>query len=359
MKQDYLFQMEPGFDATDIQAVSDCVRSTWLMEGPSTAAFERAVAEYVGARYAAAVPSCTVALAVSLMALDLGPGDEVIIPTLTFAATANAVSLVGARPILADIRSDTFGLDPLAVERAITPRTRAVLPVWFNGRDPDIQALIELARQHQLFVVEDAACALGSRVGGLHAGTFGQLGCISFNTTKIITTGMGGVIVTDDDELYEKVKRLKNHGRLDRRDAHPVIGFNFGFSDLLAALGLAQMKKLPQRVEWKRTLCRWYWERLEVILGVEIIRSEPETCLWYPDVFVTEPADLKTYLEAQGLGTRLFFPPLHTQPAYQISGEFPNAQKAAGRGLWLPAAPDLDEAQVERVCAAIKAWAQQ
>lgn len=359
MQQDYLFQMEPGFDATEVQAVSDCVRSTWLMEGPRTAAFEQAVAEYVGARYAVAVPSCTVALAVSLMALGLGPGDEVIIPDLTFVATANAVNLAGARPILADIRADTFGLDPVAVERAITPRTRAVLPVWFNGRNPDIQALIELARQHQLFVVEDAACALGSRVTTQHAGTFGQLGCISFNTTKIITTGMGGVIVTDNDELYEKIKRLKNHGRLDRRDVHPVIGFNFGFSDVLSALGLAQMTKLPQRVEWKRTLCRWYWERLEGIRGVEIIRPEPKNCLWYPDAFVAAPTDLKTYLDAQGIGTRLFFPPLHTQPAYRVSGEFPHARRVAGSGLWLPAAAYLDEAQVERVCAAIDAWAQQ
>jgi perosamine synthetase len=352
-----LYQMEPVFDEEEALAVSDCVRSTWVLEGERTAAFEQAVAEYAGARYGVAVPSCTVALALSLMALGIGPGDEVIVPDLTFVATANAVDLAGATPVFVDIRPDTFGLDPAQIECVITPRTRALIPVWFNGRDPGIRSLIDAARHYQLAVVEDAACALGSRADGRHAGTFGELGCFSFNTTKIVTTGGGGLIVTNDANLYERIKRLKNHGRLDRRDHHPTIGFNFGFNDLQAALGLAQLKKLPQRVAWKKQLCRWYFEALTDVSSIEQVTPDDAVCPWYPEVFVRDPLDLKAELAAQQIQTRSFYPPLHAQPAYQRKGEFPVASRIAQRGLWLPAAAYVDQATVERVSAVVRAWA--
>jgi perosamine synthetase len=343
----YVYQMEPAFDENDIYQVSECVRSTWVVEAHRTAAFEEAVAAYVGARYAVAVPSCTVALALSLMALGVGPGDQVVVPNLTFIATANAVDLAGATPVLTDIRLDTLGLDPEAFERAITPQTRAVVPVWFNGRDPGIADIVQVARVHGVDVVEDAAGALGSRRGGQHAGTFGALGCFSFNTTKIITTGTGGMIVTNDSTLHERVQRLKNHGRLDRRDYHPVVGFNFGFCDLLAALGLAQMEKLPARVAHKRALYGWYHERLSDVPGLDLLPLSDGDCPWYPDVFVDDPPALKAFLESRGIQTRLYYPPLHTQPCYRTSGDF---KDISCRGLWLPAPPYLTEADVDRIC---------
>lgn len=346
----YLYQMEPFFDDADAQQVAECIRSTWVIEAQRTASFEQAIAEYVGARYAVAVPNCTVALTLSLMALGVGPGDNVIVPNLTFVATANAVNLAGAVPILADIHPDTLGLDPAALERAITSQTRAVIPVWFNGRDPHIEAIIKTARANGLAVVEDAACALGSRRGGQHAGTFGELGCFSFNTTKIITTGIGGMVVTDNPALHEQVKRLKNHGRLDRRDQHPMIGFNFGFSDLLAALGLAQMRKLPARVTWKRDLCRWYHQRLAGVPGIDLLPLSDEACLWYPDILVDNPPALKAFLETRNVQTRLYFPPLHSQPCYRTLGNFAVSTTISERGLWLPSAPYLTESDVERVC---------
>jgi perosamine synthetase len=351
---DHLYQMTPAFDEADVNEVAECVRSTWVIEAERTALFEQAIAGYVGARYAVAVPSCTVALAVSLMALGIGPGDEVIVPDLTFVATANAVNLAGATPVLADIQAETLGLDPDAVERAITARTRAVIPVWFNGRDPGIKTIMAVARAHQLAVVEDAACALGSRLQGQHAGTFGDLGCVSFNTTKIITTGTGGMVVTNDPGLYERVERLKNHGRLDRRDCHPMIGFNFSFSDLLAALGLAQMRKLPARVAHKQLLCQWYQQRLARQPGVELMPVSNETCLWYPDIFVADPPALQSFLEGRGIQTRLYFPPIHTQPCYQTAGNFEQTAAISAHGLWLPAASFLTETEVDRVCRAIK-----
>lgn len=355
MMENYLYQMEPVFDQDDVQQVADCVRSTWVTEGKRTAAFEQAVADYVGAHYAVAVPSCTVALAVSLMALGIGPGDQVIVPDLTFVATANAVNLAGATPILADVRLDTQGLDSVALERVITPQTRAIVPVWFNGRDPDIVTIVETARANGLAVVEDAACAMGSRRGGRHAGTFGDLGCFSFNTTKIITTGTGGMVMTDDPELYERVKRLKNHGRLDRQDHHPVIGFNFWFSDLLAALGLSQMQKLPARVAHRRNLCRWYFDELAGVRGIDFLSTSSETCLWYPDIFVDDPTALQTFLEARGIQTRRYFPPVHTQPCYRVTGNFKTGV-VSSRGIWLPAACYLTQAHVKQVCEAILEW---
>ncbi len=353
--ESYLYQMEPVFDQDDVRQVENCVRSTWVTEGKRTAAFEQTVADYVGVRYAAAVPSCTVALALSLMALGIGPGDQVIVPDLTFVATANAVNLTGATPILADIRLDTLGLDPAALERAITPQTRAIIPVWFNGRDPDAVTIVETARANGLAVVEDAACALGSRRDGRHAGAFGDLGCFSFNTTKIVTTGTGGMVVTDDLELYERVKRLKNHGRLNRHDHHPMIGFNFGFSDLLAALGLSQMQKIQARVAHRRNLCRWYYDELVDVPGIDFLPLSSEACLWYPDIFVDDPLALQTFLEARGIQTRLYFPPVHTQPCYHVTGSF-KTDVACSRGIWLPAACYLTEAHVKRVCRAILEW---
>jgi len=352
----YLYQMEPAFDEDDVLEVAECVRSTWVIEAHRTAAFEQAVAEYVGACYAVAVPSCTVALALSLMALGIGSGDEVVVPDLTFVATANAVNLAGAIPVLADVCPDTQGLDPAALERAITPRTRAVIPVWFNGRDPGIEAIIAVARVNRLAVVEDAACALGSRRHGQHAGTFGDTGCFSFNTTKIITTGTGGMIVTNDPAIHERVERLKNHGRLDRRDYHPTIGFNFGFTDVLAALGLAQMRKLPDRVIWKQKMFILYQERLAKVPGVSFPHTSDEDCLWYADIYVDGPSRLKALLEGRGIQTRSYFPPLHTQPCYQMEGDFDNAMTISGRGLWLPFASYLKEQAVDRICSEIKAY---
>jgi perosamine synthetase len=350
---DTIYQMEPSFDEDDARQVAECVRSTWVVEDQRTAEFEKAVAEYVGARYGVAVPSCTVALAMSLMALGIGPGDQVIVPNLTFIATANAVNLAGATPVLADIRLDTLGLDAADLERAITPQTRAVVPVWFNARNPGIADIMQAARANDLAVVEDSACALGSRWDGRHAGLFGDLGCFSFNTTKIITTGTGGMIVTNSKELYEQVMRLKNHGRLDRRDYHPMVGFNFSFCDLLAALGLSQMKKLPARVEHKRNLYRWYHARLAGVPGIDFLPLPDESCLWYPDIFVDDPPALKAFLASRGIHTRLYYPPLHTQPCYSATGDFKNV---SARGMWLPAASYLTQDDVQRVCQAILEW---
>ncbi len=354
--RDYLYQMEPVFDEAEATAVAECIRSGWVTEAKTTDAFERAIADYAGATYAVAVPSCTTAMALSLMALGVGHGDEVIVPDLTFVATANAVSLAGGTAVLVDLDPDTWGLDVCKMRQAITPKTKAILPVWLNGHDPGMRQIVAAANEYGIPVVEDAACGLGSFSAGQHAGTFGKLGCFSFNTTKIITTGCGGMVVTNDADLYEKVERLKNHGRLDRRDVHPSVGFNFYFTDLLASLGMAQMEKLAERVEWKHQLCHWYCDRLEDLEGVQIKRPDDGICPWYPDLFVDDRGDLKQYLEEHKIQSRTYYPAIHTQPSYACEGEFEVATSVGRRGLWLPAASYVDEATVDLVCEHIRDW---
>lgn len=354
----YLYQMEPVFDEDDVNEVADCVRSSWVLEAHRTAEFEKQLAEYCGTKYAIVVPSCTVALALSLMAAGVGPGDEVLVPDLTFIATANAVSLVGATPVFVDIHPQRLGLNSELVVQALTPRTKAILPVWLNGRPGDITQLVHIAQQYGLALIEDAACGLGSRWQGQHAGSFGDCGCISFNTTKIITTGTGGVVLTNRPDLFEKIERLKNHGRLDRRYIHPEIGFNFGFSDLLAALGLAQLKKLPHRVAKKKQLSQWYFEQLKNVPGVSFYPAEnDEVCLWYPEIFLSDPAGFQTFMAQHEIQVRPYYPPLHQQPCYATSGEYPVATRVAGQGMWLPAADYVTQEMVTKVCERVSEWA--
>ncbi len=356
MTDSYIYQMEPVFDLSEERAVADCIRSGWVTEAKLTAEFEREMAAFVGAEYAIAVPSCTVAMALSLMALGVGADDEVIVPSLTFVATANAVSLAGATPIFVDIDPVTHGIAPDKMREAISKKTKAILPVWLNGHDPDIRRIVAVADEYGLPVVEDAACALGSRPLGKHAGTFGRLGCFSFNTTKIITTGTGGMIVTDNPDLFEKVKRLKNHGRTDRRDFHPMIGFNFYFTDLLAALGLAQMKKLPARVQWKQQLCNWYFEQLCDLDGIVVRKPAEGICPWYPEIFVEARQALKNFLATRNIQTRTYYPPINTQPSYLTEQHFEHAAHVGATGLWLPSAAYVDEKMVDRICGEIKRY---
>lgn len=354
-----LYQMEPVFDEAEVTAVADCIRSSWVIEAQRTTQFEQKIADFVGTTYAVCVPSCTTAMALCLMALGIGPGDEVLVPALTFVATANAVSLAGATPVILDIRADSHGLDYTLIRPAITPRTKAIMPVWMNGHDPHMRQICQVADEFGLPVIEDAACALGSRSGGQHAGTFGLAGCISLNTTKIITTGTGGVIVTDDANFFDAVKRLKNHGRRDRQDFHPVVGYNFGFSDLLAALGLAQMDKLPGRVTWKQQLCQQYNTHLAQIDGLTLHPPQPGICPWYPDIFIDNRDALKAHLATHNIQTRAYYPPINTQPSYHDGRPTPIATAIAQRGLWLPSAAYVDSATVDRVCETITRWKQQ
>ncbi|MBS7654463.1 DegT/DnrJ/EryC1/StrS family aminotransferase [Candidatus Bathyarchaeota archaeon] len=349
-------QFEPSFGEEEKKAVIDVIESGWINEGPKAKELETLFSSFVGSKYAVATMNGTIALALALMAVGIGRGDEVIVPDFTFVATANAVKLVGAEPVLVDIKQDDFTMDPDHFLSSITEKTRAVIPVHLNGRPADMKRIREIAEDKGIIVVEDAAQAIGSRTNGKYLGTFSKAGAFSLATTKIITTGQGGIVVTDDPEIHERLRRLKDHGRLDKSDHHPYIGYNFKLTDLQAAVGIAQFKKLNGRIQRSRELLKLYREELENIKGITFPETKPETVLWYVDILTDKPLRLKEYLESRGIETRPFYKPLHEQPCYRRDGNFENTCKVSSRGLWLPSSTFLSDEDIVYICNHIKGY---
>jgi perosamine synthetase len=350
-------QIVPVLGAEEREEVLKVMDSGFITEGRKTREFADQVAKYFGVPHALIVNNATVALTIALQGLGIGPGDEVIVPDFTFIATANAVSLAGAAPIFTDVRGESFTLDLADAERRITRRTKAIVPVHLNGRAPDMKQLGQLARKYDLALVEDAAQAMGSAQGGQFLGTFGDAGVFSLGTTKIITSGQGGIVLTRRRDLYEAFARIKDHGRLSRTaEVHDTLGFNSKFTDLQAALGLAQFRKLPERIEKKRQIFRWY---RELLAGAEGIAVPPmdlqETVPWFVDMLCNGRAALVSAMAGAGIETRNFYLPVHSQPCYRAEGNYPVTQEISARGLWLPSSVSLTQTDVANICAEVKA----
>lgn len=350
-------QIEPLLGSEERDEVLKVLESSFITEGKRTQEFEAEVARFVGARYALAVNNATVGLTIALMSLGIGPADEVLVPDFTFIATANAVALTGATPILVDVDPRTFVIDLEDASSRITRRSRAIVPVHLNGRAPDMNRLKSFAVERGLYIVEDAAQALGSRYGGRHLGTFGEAGVYSLGTTKIITTGQGGIIVTQSREIYESCVRLKDHGRPARSsEVHETFGFNSKFTDLQAALGLAQLRKLPDRIKQKRELYRWYRDELASLVGIEFPPIDlSETVPWFVDILCADRAALESHLKSAGIGTRRFYLPLHSQPCFMRNGSYPNTELISRTGLWLPSSSTVTRLEVAHICSHIQA----
>lgn len=335
-------------------------------DGPKTAEFERRVAELCGAPHAVAVTSGTTAMFLSLAAFGIGPGDEVIVPDITFIATANAVSLTGAKPVFVDVVRETFCIDVAAAERAITPRTKAVIPVHVTGRSADMKALLALARSRRLRVIEDAAEALGSKTAQGCLGAIGDAGCFSFTANKLVTTGQGGIILVRDAAVYQRLRELKDQGRPVRGtggpDDHVSLGYNFKFTDLQAAFGLAQLETFAERCEHQRKLLRLYRKALDRCPRVRLAPFDlegGELPLWI-DADVEGCDDLCRHLEERGIQPRKFWKPVHRHPPYrQEDRAFPVSTLLASRAMWFPSGLDLNEDDVLRVCDAVRSWAKQ
>lgn len=363
MKQMRLPWWTPEMTGAELAIVKEVLDGNYLNEGDVTARFESKFAEIVGARHAISATSGTAALSLSLMALGVGAGDEVIIPDMTFVATANAVTLTGATPVLVDVNPGTLTMDVEAAERAITPRTKAVLPVHVSGRAAGMESILGLCNQRGLPVVEDAAEALCSRRKGKCLGTFGRTGCFSLSPAKTITTGQGGVVVTDNEKTAGRLRELKDQGRSRRGtggdDLHPVVGFNFKFTNLQAAVGLAQLQALPLRLERMRSIYSIYREEL---LHVEEIRLLPfdiedgEQPQWI-DALAHNRDELDASLDKAGAGCRRFWFPLHTQTPYlRPDVEFPVSTRLQKKAIWLPSAFQMTDGDVRWVCARIRAF---
>jgi perosamine synthetase len=339
---------QPTLSGNEQRYVREALHSTQLTMGPYVRRFEAAFAEYIGVKHAISVMNGTAALHLTLAALGIGPGDEVIVPALTFVATANAVTYCGATPVMVDVDPDTWCLDPVKTAAALTPRTKAIVPVHLYGVPADMRALRALALQDCLFLVEDAAEALGAAVAGHRVGNLGDAACFSFYGNKTITTGEGGMITTDDDLLATRLRLLRGQGQTPgQRYWHEVIGFNYRMTDLQGALGLAQMEVLPGLLERRRQVIRLYQTLLPDVTW-QTLRPEDTHGCWALAVLLPESypvSAVMAQLEQTGIETRPVFYPLNDLPMYKQDGN-PVAAALSRRGLVLPTHAELTDADV-------------
>jgi perosamine synthetase len=351
----------PEIGTVELDLIQEVLKNNYLNEGEVTTRFEEEIAKRVGARYAIGVTSGTTALYLSLMALGIGPGDEVVVPDITFIATANAVTMTGAKVVLADVDQATFTLDPGSFEKALTPRTKAVIPVHVSGRGGTIFEILDMAARRGIPVVEDAAEALLSRCQDRALGTIGITGCFSFSPNKTITTGQGGIITTSDPAVLLRLRELKDQGRPARGtggdDIHASIGFNFKLTNLQAAVGLGQLTYLNARVARQKRIYEIYREELRELEEIRLFpfdTARGEIPQW-TDVLAEKRDQLDAYLNDHGAHCRRYWFPLHTQKPYrEPETRFPNSTRLAPMALWLPSAFQMTDQDTLSVCKLIK-----
>ncbi len=353
---------KPYLDEAEIEAVTAVLRSGVIAEGPRVAQFEQAFAEYVGVGHAVALNSGTAALHVALMAHGIGKGDEVITSPFSFVATANSIVYTGAKPVFADIEPDTYNISPDQVHEMITSRTKAIMPVHLYGHAADMGAIMEIAEDHNLLVIEDACQAHGATYKGKKVGSFGT-GAFSFYPTKNMTTSEGGIITTDDPDIAARSRMLRAHGS-KQRYLHEMIGYNFRMTDISAAIGIVQMGRLPEFTEKRRQNARKLSNGLKDTKNI-ILPVEKENCshVYHQYTIRTPRRDsLRDTLQEKGVGTGTYYPLcIHQQPLYKemgYAGSFPNSEKASREVLSIPVHPALSDADINTVIAAIKEWDQ-
>lgn len=361
MSMKYIPWWQPQIGSYEQKLIKKVLESHFPNEGKFTNEFEIEIGKLLNVKHVLAVTSATSAMFVSLKALGIGQGDEVIVPDLTFIATANAVSMSGAKVTLVDVNPQTLMLDVEQLKKAITKKTKAIIPVHVSGRAADIVEILKIAKQHNIAVIEDAAEAFMSKHKGRYLGTFGVAGCFSLTPAKTITTGQGGFIVTNDTKLYKILKVLKNQGRsvigTGGDDIHDRVGYNLKFTDIQAAMGLGQLHYLQDRIKRMKRNHEIYVKELKGIKGVTILSSntkEEEIPQW-TEAILQKRDKLVEYLDTQNIGYRKFWYPVHTQKAYKMNDKlFPNSTKLSPKLLWLPSAFTLSDEDIMRVCTQIK-----
>jgi perosamine synthetase len=349
----------PVLRGREREYVLDCLDSNWIS---STG---RYVAEFCGVRHAITCCNGTVAVHLALMAAGIGPGDEVIVPTLTYVASANPVVYCGATPVFVDAEPATWNLDPEAVAAAVTPRTKAIVVVHLYGHPADMDPILAVTRAHGIAVIEDAAEAHGAEYRGQRAGGLGDVGTFSFYGNKILTTGEGGMVTCDSDEMAALVRQLRGQGQdPQRRYWFPIVGFNYRMTNVAAAIGLGQLETIDWHLERRREIAAWYREELGAVPGLEL-SPEAEwarsafwiSCMVVPDGGAAERDDLMERLADRGIETRPFFYPMHTLPPYAEASrgqEFPVATALAERGVNLPSGAGLERDDVAYIGQAVR-----
>ncbi len=357
---------EPSLGEEELNNVTEAVKSGWISsKGKFIEEFEEKFSSYCSRKYGVATSNGTVALHLALKTLGIGKGDEVIVPDLTFVAVANAVTYCNAKPVFVDSHPEYWCINPEKIEEKITPRTKAIIPVHLYGHPCDMYPVMKIAEKHDLYVIEDAAEAHGAEYKGKKVGSFGVVSCFSFYGNKIITTGEGGMCLTNNEELGEKMRILRDHGmNPNKRYWYDTIGFNYRMTNLQAAVGVAQLRKLDEFVDKKRQIARCYSEELKYLEEKELIRLNTEMpwakcvywmyCILIEDKFGLSRDDLMKKLEEKGTDTRPFFYPMHVMPPHRNNERFPVAEETAKKGINLPSAVGLKEEEIKFICNEIK-----
>lgn len=370
---------EPDLSGNEKKYVNKALSSSWISsKGKCITEFENLFAQYIGVPYGIATSNGTAALHLSLVALGIGKGDEVLVPDLTFVASGNAVIYTGAKPILVDVEKDTGNIDPDRIEEKITKKTKVILVVHLLGHPADMNRILSIAKKHNLLIVEDAAEAHGAEIKisqldklpqsfkqddrWRKVGSFGIVGCFSFYGNKIITTGEGGMVVTYDKNLMKKIKMLRDHGQdSNRRYYHSVIGFNYRLTNIQAALGLAQLERVEEFIKKKRAIARRYTQLFSSVSGIRtpIEKEWARSVFWMYAISVDKKFpktrdQLMNFLTKKGVETRPFFIPLHELPMHPTSYSFPCTTSLSHSGLFLPSGVTLKEREIELVVSYIK-----
>ncbi len=352
-----IIQIEPWIDELELEELKKVIESTFVTESNLNKKFEQLTSLYANSKYAITICNGTCALFCSLKALNIGEGDEVIVPNLTFIATATAVVLTGAKVRLVDVNPTTGCIDPLNLLRAINSKTKAVIPVHLYGISCEMDEIIDIAKKKNINVIEDAAQGVGVKYKNKHVGTMGELGVLSYYGNKTITTGEGGMILTNNYELSKKIYMIKNHGREKKGTfTHEMIGWNFSFTEMQAALGISQMKKLDQIISIKNKIFNFYKEKIcnEKLYMRPVPKSTTSAVHWFSNIHCSDAEALEIYLKKNNVPTRRLFFPLNRQPCFKKNNHvinsdqsFPGTEFAYKTILSLPSSVLMDIDQKE------------
>lgn len=359
-----IFVAHPTLAGNERKYVLDCLDTNWISSiGKYIGAFEESFAKFCGVKHAIATNNGTTALHLALVALDLKPGDEVIIPTVTYIATANAVSYCGATPVLVDVCPETMNIDPAEIERRITPKTRGIIPVHLYGHPAEMELINQIANKHGLWVLEDAAEAHGAQVLGRKVGGLSTCATFSFFGNKIITTGEGGMVTTNDDDLAARLRQFRGQGMdPNRRYWFPVIGYNYRMTNIQAAIGLAQLETIDKALSDRENLANWYNNALADLVGDIVLPTQQpwaKHVYWMYTIYLREGGGqqrdtLMRRLDDMGIESRPVFYPMHVLPPYQEDVAYPVADLWSQRGINLPTHQDLTHDDVLRIADCLK-----
>ncbi len=360
---------KPYFDNEEVEEIKKVLDSGWVSQGPEVKEFEEKIANYLDVKYAIAVTNCTAALHLALLGIDIKNGDEVLVADFTFPATGHSVLYCGARPVFIDADIKTYNIDPELIEEKITDKTKAIIPVHTFGQPAEMDEIIKIAKNNNLKVIEDAACAFGAKYKDEYAGTIGDAGCFSFHARKGITTGEGGMVVTNNKDLAEKIRHLSVFGMTSAWDREksdkfiiPVFteaGYNFKMSDITAAIGVAQLRKLDKIIERKRELAKYWDEKIQEIGLIEPpyvgenVKHIYQSYVSILDMRINRNKVIEMLMK-KGIQTQIGTYASHIQPVYDFKGKCPNSSEIFNRSLALPMYYKLEEKDIDMVAASLK-----